>query len=170
MVTIAQMQAMKADILADGTLNAQPNTPEGNAVVAALYNATATPDFWVWKSGVSKTDLTNSIGPDGTTFAWTGNGFITRSVGELTAWQEIFDAQGMTNPSLANVRQAFADIFSGAGNAAANRTHLLAVARRRATRLEKLLATGTGSTGSPATMGYEGRIEYWEIEAARLLP
>jgi hypothetical protein len=33
--------------------------------------------------------------------------------------------------------------------------------------VEKLLATGTGSDGSPATMGFEGPISYQDVQAAR---
>ncbi len=166
-LTPAQKAAIKADIIADATLNAFPNNSDGAFAIAAIYNIAASPDFWVWRTAVTKSELVNSVGPDATTFNWTGNGFITRSVGEQTAWQELFNGVQSVNPSLANVRQAFSDIFSGTGNAASNRTHLLAVARRRASRIEKLLATGTGSTASPAVMGSEGPITHQDIDAAR---
>ena len=107
----------------------------------------------------------------GTTFNWTGAGFITRAQGERDAWRELFDVDGWVNPSLTNVRQAFADIFSGGtAPAPANRTHLLAVARRKASRIEKLYATGTGSTGSPGTLVFEGTVTPSEIIAAYTLP
>jgi hypothetical protein len=169
-LTSAQLATLKAGIVADPALNVFPNTSDGNFDLAAKLKETATPDFWVWKSRVGKGELVQTIGPDGTTFNWTGNGFITRTAGEQTAWREIFNGSGECDPSLANVRQAFADIFSGTGNAAANRTHLLAVARRKANRLEKIMATGTGSTGSPAVMGVEGIITGQDVEAARNLP
>jgi hypothetical protein len=35
---------------------------------------------------------------------------------------------------------------------------------------EKILATGTGSDASPATLGYEGNISYQDVQAARSLP
>jgi hypothetical protein len=169
-LTTAQLTTIKADIDASSDLNSNSNTPDGNTVVAALYNTTVSPDFWVWRSSVTKSELTNSTSVDGTTFTWVGNGFITRSAGEQAAWRELFNGTNNVNPALPSVRQAFADIFSGSGNAAANRTHLNTVARRKASRIEKLLATGTGSTGSPATMNYEGPILYQDVEAARSLP
>lgn len=169
-LTPAQLAVLHTDILNDAALNAEPNIVEGNTVIAAAYNAVAVPDFWVWRTWLNKTEITNAPSQDGTTFTWTGNGFITRSVGELTAWRELFDSEGMVNPSLLNVRQAFQDIFSGTGNAAANRAHLLVVARRKATRLEALLATGTGTTAAPALLQWEGAVYYWEIEQARILP
>lgn len=169
MLTQAQLLVLKTDIAADPTFAAVPNTPDGAFEIAAAYNANAVPDFWVWRTNVTKAELVQNAGPDGTTFNWVGNGFITRSVGEQTAWREIFNGTDSCNPALPNVRQAFQDIFSGTGNAAANRTHLLAVGRRKATRAEKLFSSGTGSTASPATMGHEGTISYQEVLTARSL-
>lgn len=127
--------------------------------MAAFFNQDASPEYWVWRTRVMKRELVTSVGPEGTTFNWTGTGFITRSVGERDAWRELFDGSGSVNPSLDNVRTAFGDIFSGAtAPAPANRTHLLAVSRRKATRGEKLFATGTGSTASPAKLGFEGEV------------
>jgi hypothetical protein len=39
--------------------------------------------------------------------------------------------------------------------------------KRAATRLEKLLSSGTGSTADPATMDYEGAADYMDIYRAR---
>lgn len=170
-LTTAQLQAVKAEITADAALNAQPMNADGHFAVAAALNLPASPDFWVWRTRVSKDALVGSVGPDGTTFNWTLTGYITRSQGERDAFNAIFDNEGNVNPSRANVRAAFADIFSGnTAPAPANRVHLLAVSRRKATRAEKLLATGTGSTASPAVMGFEGMLSAVDVEAARVLP
>lgn len=169
-LTDAQLPALKADISSDATLNAFPNTIDGAFEIAKAYNLTATPDFWVWRSSVTKSEYVQGVGPEGTTFTWVGNGFITRAAGEQMAWAEIFNHVQACNPSLPNVRQAFTDIFSGTGNAATNRTHMTAVSRRKATRGEKLYASGTGSTASPATMGFEGQITFQDVYKARNLP
>lgn len=156
MLTTQQKQTLKTWLLANaGAMNDQQ--------AAAALNAQASPAFWVWKSSVGQSEITGSISVDGTAFTWVGNGFITRSAGEQAAWGQIFDAEGNVNPSETNVRQAFSDIFSGTGNALANLTHLLAVSRRTSTLAEKLLATGTGSTASPATMGYEGSVSAQDV-------
>lgn len=157
-------------MLTPNQLAALVGSPDGRYAIAAAYNVVASPDWWVWKSYLTKSEVVNSTSADNTTFNWTGNGFITRSAGELAAWENLFNASGSVNPSLANVRQAFSDIFSGAGNAASNRTHLLAVARRKATRAEKLLGSGSGSTGSPATMGFEGTVTFSDVDTALNLP
>lgn len=170
-LTAAQLQALKTDILADPALAGQPNNSDGAFAIAAAYNLAAVPDFWVWRTSVTKEELVQSASVDGTTFSWTGAGFITRSVGERDAWRELFGEGGTCNPSLANVRQAFQDIFSGGtAPAPANRTHLATVARRKALRGEKLFATGTGSTVSPAVMAVEGNLSYQDVQTARETP
>lgn len=172
-LTTAQQQALKADIIAASdpacqALEADPTSSDLAVAVAALYNLNASPDYWVWRTSVAKHELVNttSIDVDGTTprnFIWIGNGFITRSAGEQAAWRELFNGTDSTNTSLSNVRQAFTDIFSGTGNAASNRTHLANVARRKASRIEKLLATGAGTAASPSTMGSEGPLSYPDV-------
>lgn len=170
-LTPAQLQTLKNDINADPALSVLPISSESAITIANAYNQTSAPDFWVWKPRISKDELVGGTSEDGTTFNWTGAGFITRAQGERDAFNAIFDAQGFVNPSRPNVRQAFADIFSGGtAPAPANRTHLLAISRRKATRAEKLFATGTGSTATPATLSFEGRISTSDVETARSLP
>lgn len=173
-MTPAQLQVLKTDITvtrASTVYQGQTLLQWWNAgddiTLAEFYNQTASPDFWAWRTSVSQDELTNSTGPDGTTFTWVGNGFITRSAGEQAAWRELFGRSGGVNAALSQVRQAFQDIFSGTGNAAANRTHLAAVARRKVRYIEQLFATGTGSTGSPAVMTFEGTITGTDVGQAR---
>jgi hypothetical protein len=169
-LTAAQLDLLHDDIATDPVLSLLPLNDDAAFTIAAAYNAVASPDHWAWRTKVTKKEFTQTAGPDGTTFNWTGNGFITRSAGEQAAWQELFNGEQAINPSLANVRQAIADILSGTGNAAANRTHMLAVGRRKVTRAEKLFATGTGSTASPAIMSFEGTISFQDVAQARAFP
>jgi hypothetical protein len=167
-LTPAQLTTLRNDIVASSDLNALPNTPDGNFEIARLYNLNPAVDFWVWRTKVSKDELVGSTSVDGTTFSWTGTGYITRAQGERDAFNAIFDGNGFVNPSLASVRQAFADIFSGnTAPAPANRTHLNTVARRKATRFEKVFATGTGSTASPGLLVIEGRVSADVVSQAR---
>lgn len=162
MLTPAQRATLKTAIQADATANAI--FVNGDMTGLANYcNAPFTPAFWVWRTAVTKNDLTNATSVDGTAFNWVGNGFITRSAGEQAAWRELFGVDGTVNAAQANVRQAFSDIFSGTGNAAANRTHLLATARRLATWAEEALAVGTGTTASPAVPTFEGAVTTGEL-------
>ena len=168
MLTPAQKATLKAHIDASGDLNVYPNTNDGNATIAGLLNLDAAPTFWAWRTSVSKAEYTQTTSVDGTTFNWTGAGFITRAQGERDAWRELFGEDGTVNPSLSNVRQAFADIFSGGTvPAPANRTHLSTVSRRVATRGERVFATGTGSTATPGFFTLEGTLTRVDVEEAR---
>lgn len=163
-LTTAQLASLKAAIAADPTLNALPNSSGDNWAIADAFGLPASPDFWVWRTDISESDCTARASVDGTNWSWTA--YIARSQGERDGWGRMFSA-GSIDASQANVRQAIADIFSGTGVAATQRTHLLTVARRKATRVEKLFATGTGSTAAPATMGREGPISYTDVTDAR---
>lgn len=187
-LTPAQLQTLKADLAANTALveypagqnvaiNTLPNHPDAHQVIADWYNGTRSPDYWIWRTRVSKGEFVGTVGPGGTTFSWTGTGFITRSQGERDAWRELFNGQGFTDPSQDNVRQAIQDIFSGAVEPApSNRTHLAAVARRLARRIEHLFATGTGSTASPGKCALLDQsvliyaLTGVEVTAARNLP
>ena len=171
-LTPAQLATLKAAIDADPTMSALPLNDDGATAIAVILNTIRSPDYWIWRTAVSKEEYVNGLGPEGTVFSWTGAGFITRSVGERDAWRELFNSRGVANPSLTPVRQAFTDIFSGAtAPAPANRTHLAAVSRRRATLVEWILRTNTavGSTAAPDTMGAEGPVIYQDVVASRNL-
>jgi hypothetical protein len=167
----AQYPALKAAIAADPTLNTLPNEPDSNQAIADAFNAEAAPAFWVWRSSVDESEYTGQPGVDaanaGAATVWSWTAYIARSVGEQNGWARMF-ARGSADPSRANVRQGFADIFSGTSNAApAQRNHLTVLSKRRATRAEKALAAGTGSFAAPATMGFEGSVNYVDVTAAR---
>ena len=166
-LTQDQLTTLQANILTSPDMTTIPNTDDGAFQIAALYNLRAVPDYWVWKTALTERDATEPVGPEGTSFSWPQ--YIARTAGEQNGWNRLFHS-GVVNPSLPNTRQAVADIFSGAQAApTAQRTHLLAAARRQASRAEKLFAVGTGTTVSPAAMGYEGAIRYQDVLAARAL-
>jgi hypothetical protein len=168
-LTTAQRTTLKADMQSGANAAALEAylTATDWPSVEAWYNAPSSPDFWVYRTILTKAEVTQGISQDGTTFTFSGNGFITRTPGEIEAWKDLWSL-GSVNPSRAPTRVAFGDVFSGTGNAALNRTHLLALARRKATRVEKLFATGTGSTAAPATMGVEGQLTYQDVQQAML--
>lgn len=163
-MTTAQLQVLKADILANGDLNTIPNTSDGNAAIAALYNLLAVPDFWAWRTKVTQLEIVTATTADGTAWSWPD--FISRSQGERDGWREMFAGGASVNAALPNTRQGFSDIFSGPSGVN-QRAHLLATGRRKATRAEKLFATGTGSTASPGVMTVEGPLNGSTVEQAR---
>lgn len=158
-LTGAQYVTLKAFILADPTLNAHPNTPDGNFAIAEAMNALAAPPFIVWRTAITDREMIAAM-------IWTE--YISRSVGERDAWR-FMTAQGVVNAADPNIRQGIMDIFSGPGGAG-SRNNLIAIVKRQATRTEKLFAVGVGSDGSPATMVVEGSLAYQDVETARSLP
>ena len=56
--------------------------------------------------------------------------------------------------------------LGGHGGDLAVRATVYTHCKRAATRAEKALSTGTGTTASPATMGYEGALNYMDVDAA----
>ena len=152
MLTTTQLQALKADITADPVLNAYPKNSDGAWAIAQAYNLEASPVFIVWKTDVPTSECKKAM-------VWTE--YIGRSVGERDAWVFML-SNGTINAADPNIRQGIADIFSGPGGASSC-VALLAIAKRNATRAEKLFATGTGLDASPATMTFEGTLSYQEV-------
>jgi hypothetical protein len=152
-LTPAQKATLKASILADGTLAAAVAAGD-DSTVAAAYNAAAAPAFVVWKSNVSIGAVGDAI--NATELA----GLTTLNTTRLQTIAQY--APTGFNFSLADRRQAFNDIFSGAGGTV-TRPALLALWKRNATRAEKALATGTGSDATPATLTSEGNLSPNEV-------
>lgn len=157
-LTTAQLQTLKADILADPVLSAYPNTSDGNYAIAAAYNVAAAPSFTVWKTNVPLVQI--------------GDAMVATEIAGMTSLNldrlrtmATYGPDGI-NPSLADRRAFFDDIFSGAGGQL-TRPKLLALWKRLALRGEKLFATGTGSDATPATLVVEGQITTADVEEAR---
>jgi len=155
-LTHAQLLVIKADVLA---------TPAFVAAIAAsdlgiitdAYNALASPSFTVWKTNVSVTEIGNNF--NGSDLA----GLTTANHSRLQTIAAYSEAG--VNPSLSDRRAFFDDVFSGAGGTV-TRAQLLVLWKRLATRFEQLLATGTGSDASPATLTFEGQCNNSIIDSA----
>lgn len=154
-MTPQQLAALKADILLDPALSAKPMNSDGAFDIAVAYNLPASPQFVVWKTNVPASEIMSNG------FVWTAVDALT--VGKARIW-DWMTRYGSINPSKANVRQGLSDCF-GAGSAM--QTAIAPHLKRDATRAERLFATGTGSTGSPGTLVFEGTLSYQDVEAAR---
>lgn len=165
-LTSQQLATVKADIAANQDLA----SAQGSDAVAELYNAEASPPYWVWRTDVSRADIytsQNDLAVSGAqTGFWSWTTYKGQSVTEQNAWVQMFMGD-RADFSKANLRAGVAAIFTGTAAATAQANHCLAIGRRKATRLEKLLATGTGSTASPAVMSFEGSVTGQEIDAAK---
>jgi hypothetical protein len=170
MLTSSQAAAFKADVQSS-EFSGLPPGGDSAFTIAAAYNLNASPAFWVWRTLVTRKEAVSAVSTDedGTTtrsFIWAGNGYITRAQGERDAFVALFNHEDTINPSLDNVRAAFADIFSGTGNAASNRQHLSNVGRRIVTRCERLFVTGTGTAATPGKLTYEGNLTPTDVQNA----
>lgn len=126
----------------------------------------------VWRKLVTLDEYTGTVSPIATSFAYSGTGgLISRSQGELVSFIVMFlNPRQAVDPSLANVRAAFTDIFSGAGAAAVNnRNHMAAISKRTATRFEGLYTTGTCTDTTPGQLVLEGPVTT-EVVARALNP
>ena len=150
MLTTEQQATLKADVEADPAFATLPHNSDGAWAIAEAYKLTASPDFIVWKTLVDKNEV-------GKTFVASALAAITAGnndkLANFAAWNET------VNPSRLDQRAFFDDVFSVAAGAT-TRDALLALWKRKANRLEKLFASGTGSDASPATMVVEGSLSY----------
>lgn len=167
-----------ADIRADPAFFAGPVQIADNATIAAAYNALASPDFWVWKSSLTEKAVYEETSVDGTTWSW--QTYIAQSVAERDSWARMYTGGGLSvNPSLPQTRinmigdtstaNGAGSIFQGtAAGVVAQRTHLQAMMRRKANRLEKLFKTGpgTGTSAAPANMTVEGTVKNTNVAYA----
>lgn len=172
-----QLATLKADILADQTLVDWITAGRPNMITAA-YNADAAPDFIVWKNQVRTEEVFDSITwsaltpldtPDGSqdwanrSLSCQGKQFNLQII--LTGRQSVSGAK----PAIrAGLQDALTNVPSGAGGALVNAgwAAVKAMLSRKATRGEKLFATGTGSVASPATLGVDGPITDADVDFA----
>jgi hypothetical protein len=159
----ATVLAFSGGAMAISAAFAQPTLDAGDAgVIADWYNLTgAAGTHTAYKSNVSITQVGDKI--NGTELAGLSSLNSTRlqTVVVLSA--------GGVNPSLADRRQFFDDIFSGAGGQI-TRASLLALWKRLVRNVEKVFATGTGSDASPATLTFEGSVNGNDIQDIHGLP
>lgn len=148
-LTTAQATTLKAAIAAETDVTLVAFRLGGSTGSIAEWYSLADPAFVVWKTNVP----VNSVGDNmvGTEFA----GLTSLNATRLQTIAQ-YSPNGI-NPSLADRRQFFDDIYSGAGGAL-TRAKLLILWKRAALRVEKLYATGTGTDTTPATLVFEGRI------------
>lgn len=175
-LTLAQKQALKADINASEVAG-EPNNDTGNAVILAAYNALASPDYWVWRTSVSRADVYNAQNDltvsGAQTGFWSWTTYKNQGATEQNAWVQMFMGD-LADFSKKNLRDGVTAIFTGSAQATAQRDHVLAIGRRLATRCEKLFSVdtpgsgaGRGTAADPDTLTLEGLLTLTNIEEAR---
>ena len=158
MLTPAQLATLKAAIEADPVLNAYPKNSDGAYDISAALDAPAAPAFVVWKTNVSVDEIMRNG------MAW--DRVDNLSVGKARIWDWL-GRLGSFDASRANVRAGIDAAWVGTAADLAVRAAIYVHCKRSATKAEKILATGTGTDAVPATMGYEGRLQYTDVQIAR---
>ena len=158
-LTPEQLATVKTDILASADMNTLPANSDGAFAIAALYNKPASPTYFVWRSSVPMSEIMRNG------FDWTLVDNLT--IGKARIW-EWMSRLGTFNPSKTNIRAGIDAAWQGTAADLAVRAVVYTHCKRLATKAEKILATGTGSDASPAVTGYEGRLNYQDVERARL--
>lgn len=154
-LTPAQNTTLKNAINADPTLSAQPNTSDGNFEVARLLNLEAAPAFVVWQDKLTPSLARKAIMQGATQI----DGLTPGKRDEL-----FFIVAETVDCNLAHVRNAIDD---ACGSANTLKGFLQAATKRNALLIEKILATGTGTTAAPATLGFSGHITPAQVTEAR---
>lgn len=156
MMTDIQLQTLVAAIRAStDPVVIAARTARNDAKLAEIYNAASSKI--VWKTRVPNDDIGDAM--NGTEVA--GLSSLNMQRAQMLANY----SSGWQNPSRADRRAAFDQIFSGAGGAT-TRAALAVLWRRPASLAESLFITGTGTDASPATLGWEGPVQVSEISRA----
>ncbi len=157
MLTSEQMAVLKASILAatdQATIDAR--TVGDTQALASLYNATASPAFYVWRPVLTSAQARAAIsGGDG--LAQLDN--LTAGKRDSLLW--VFDAD--TFPANATQRAAIENLC---GTQNTLKAAIAAAQKRTVTRAERLFATGTGSEASPGALGWEGSLSGDDVASA----
>lgn len=152
-LTTEQQVTLKAAILADGTLNQIYTDGDLGALASALNADSST---IVWRSSVTQDEIMQNG------FDWVRVDNL--SVGKARIWEWLFDNQTRTfNPSKVNVRAGIDETWKGTAADLAVRDAVYVHCKRNASVLESLFVTGTGTTASPALLGVEGDISWYDL-------
>jgi hypothetical protein len=155
MLTAAQQTTLAAAIRADTDPAVVAALDIRNDVLLAeLYNAATT--FVVWRTNVGPAEYRDAI-------TWTEVDALTTG-SKFRIWEWLTMSMTATiDFSRLSVRQGLQDCWA---SNTTTRTNLLAIAKRAASKAEKLFATGTGTSASPGTLGWEGTLSYTDIGVA----
>ena len=181
-MTPAQNSLIKADVLASADMNTLPANADGAFEIARLYNLPSTTDVW-------RTEVPTKLIFDAIDWAK----YTPTDVADATAiftnrmliiqtkqmnLQNMLVGRDVVDASRSNIRAGLRDAVislpAGALGATvsaggAGGVTVLTACLRKATRIEKLLASAPFTTGtvSAGVMGFEGNVSYQDIEAAR---
>ena len=145
-----QATTLRNAALAEPTLSTAITNGD-DVTVANWFNAAST--FIVWKNSIPCKELSDGA------IVWTAVDALTNGKARIWDWLCRYET---INPSKANVRQGLQDAFGAGSATVVAATPLL---KRAATNAEKALATGTGTTGAPGLLTFEGSISVNDVSS-----
>lgn len=134
-----------------------PKNSDSAFFIAEELNKEVNPSYTVWRTAVPVNEIMRN-GLD-----WTRVDNLTVGKARIWDWMTRLDT---LNPSKVNIRAGIDATWVGTAADLAVRAVVYTHCKRKASVVEKLFATGTGTDASPATMGYEGPMPYQEIITA----
>ncbi len=149
----SQMATLKATCTADQTCAALA-TAADDVGLAAWFNAADPSACVVWRSDVRIEEANSAM-------VWTEIDAMT--VGKARIW-EWMSKLGTLDARSANIRQGLSDAFS---SATSTRTALIVLAKRTATRAEKVLSSGACTTANPSITTFVGSVTYAQASLIR---
>jgi hypothetical protein len=154
-MTPSQNALIKAAILADPALANLPSDGDGLGAIATALNMPAVPDFVVWKSMLSAAESRAAIIKGASQL---DNLTVGKRDSLLWIVSESVDCRD------ASVQTALNDLC---GTQNTLKAAVLAAMKRKCSRIEQILATGTGSDAVPGITTFEGMITANEVDTAR---
>lgn len=156
-LSTSQIASLKAACLADAACTPLHNAAD-DVGLAAWFNGDTT-TYIVWRPSVTREEIMRDAG-----FDWARVDNLT--AGKARVWDWMF-AFGTINPSKANIRAGIDAAWVGTAADLAVRAAVYAVCKRSATRAEKVLASGAGTSTSPSVMSWSGAISYADASQIR---
>lgn len=176
-LTPEQITTLTPIVLAQPALVAAADAGDNGAIADWLNTNDAT--FHAWKTSLPTQEIFDTItwanftpqdAPDGTQI-WANRSLACQ--GKQFNIQTILTGRESINPTKQKIRDGLQDaltsIPSGASGASKSGgwANVVAVMYRNTTRAEKYLATGTGTTASPALIVFEGFVTPQEASLMR---
>lgn len=155
MLTKAQRATLQTAIEASAPLKAPAKTTAGAATLSDLLNADASPVVIVWRERMTAQEVYAALD--------IAELLVLPNAAVVFAVLQVMLAEGWIDPRSAKIRADFLALFP-VGN---TRTNLVAAAKRNATVLEAVFATGAGTSGNPAVLVVSGKIAGSELEEVR---
>lgn len=159
-LSTAQQTALKAAAVADPVANTYVQAGD-DVALATWFNADQ-PAYIVWRTRLTMDTIIQDVG-----FDFTRVDNLSTGKARISEWMF---RSGYIDPSKPNVRAGIDATWVGTAADLSVRATIYAMCKRSASRAEMILATGTGTTASPSTMGFEGVLTYIDASNIRTLP